>query len=152
LVRDVRLAPDRLVLTLDNDIDEIAVALPRLQAFGEGAQLGPRLQNRFEVVFEELASNVIRHGFVRGSHQQVRICVAVDAQTLTLVVEDDGLPFDPLARATPAPLTDLASAPEGGLGIALVRRLTSRLCYEAPHGGGDQAFRPVNRVTAVLLR
>ncbi|CAN7248696.1 ATP-binding protein [Phenylobacterium sp. LjRoot225] len=151
-MRDVQLAPDRLVLTLDNDIEEIAAALPNLQAFGEGAQLGPRLQNRFEVIFEELASNVIRHGFVQGSRQQVRICAAVDAQALTLVVEDDGLPFDPLARAAPAPLTDLASAPEGGLGIALVTRLASRLCYEAPQGGADQGFRPVNRVTAVLLR
>lgn len=151
-MRDLRRDPDRLVLTLDNDIAEIAAALPHLEAFGEDAQLGPRLQNRFEVVFEELASNVIRHGFAQGSRQQVRICAAVDAETLTLTVEDDGLPFDPLARPAPAPLTDLASAPEGGLGIGLVARLASRLSYEAPQSGGDDSFRPVNRVTAVLSR
>jgi anti-sigma regulatory factor (Ser/Thr protein kinase) len=152
LVRQVLFEADRLVLTLDNDIDEIAAALPQLEAFGEGAQLGPRLQNKFEVVFEELASNAIRHGFARGSRQQVRVCAAVTPETLTLVFEDDGVPFDPLARAAPAPLTDLASAPVGGLGIALVARLAASLSYEAPQDGGDQAFRPVNRVTAVLAR
>lgn len=151
-MRDVRLDPDRLVLTLDNDIAEIAAALPHLELFGEGAQLGPRLQNRFEVVFEELASNIIRHGFTQGSDQQIRISVMVDAEALTLVLEDDGRPFDPLARPAPAPLTDLASAPEGGLGIALVTRLAKHLVYGAPQAGPDPAFRPTNRMTVVLAR
>lgn len=151
-MREIRRDADHLTLTLDNDVDEIAAALPHLQAFGEAAELGPRLQNKFEVVFEELASNVIRHGFSKGSRQEIRIRVAVDAEALTLVVEDDGLPFNPLDRPAPAPLTDLASAPEGGLGIALVARLATTVSYEVPHVGADEAFRPANRVTAVLAR
>jgi hypothetical protein len=51
----------------------------------------------------------------------------------------------------PAPLTDLSSAPEGGLGIALVRRLAGRVSYEALRPAcGD--FRPVNRLTLELAR
>jgi serine/threonine-protein kinase RsbW len=148
----VRLDTGRLVLTLHNDIGEIAASLPHLQAFGESAQLGPRLQNRMEVVFEELVSNAIRHGFVRGSQQTVRVDAAADERELTLVFEDDGAPFDLLATPAPEPLAELATAPEGGLGVALVTRLVSRLGYEALAADGDGGFHPVNRVTAVFVR
>jgi serine/threonine-protein kinase RsbW len=139
-----RLDAGGLALVLGNDIAEIAAALPTVQRFGALADLAPRVQNRIEVIFEELASNPIRHGFTPGSAQRIEITLTVTAETVTLVFEDGGPAFDPLARAAPAPLRDLALAPEGGLGIAMVRRLASEVRYEALLAG--------NRVTVVLAR
>jgi serine/threonine-protein kinase RsbW len=151
MVRDLRLDDRGLVLTLNNDIGEIAAALEQLEAFGARAGLGWRLQNQIEVVFEEVVSNAVRHGFIPGSDQRVRVSVRAEADRLILVFEDDGRPFDPLGARSPQPLTDLASAPEGGLGIALVRRLASRLTYEAARSP-DGDFRPVNRLIVELAR
>jgi anti-sigma regulatory factor (Ser/Thr protein kinase) len=150
-VRDVRLDDSGIVLTLDNDIGEIAAALPHLEAFGAQVGLGARLQNRVEVVVEEVVSNAVRHGFSPGSAQRVRISARAEADRLVLVFEDDGQPFDPLAVRAPASLTDLASAPEGGLGIALLRRLAERVAYESPRSA-DGDFRPVNQLTVELAR
>lgn len=139
-----RLDAGGLALVLANDIAEIAAALPAVQRFGAMVGLAPRVQNRLEVIFEELASNPIRHGFTPGSTQQLDIAITAADDAVTLVVEDDGPAFDPLARAAPAPLHDIAAAPEGGLGIAMVRRLARELRHEALPGG--------NRVTAILAR
>ncbi len=150
IVRVVALDAAELRLDIANDIAAIAAALDPLQRFGALAGLGPRLQNRLEVVFEELVSNVIRHGFTPGSGQRLRVHIAAGDEGVTLAIADDGRPFDPLAHAAPAPLSDLATAPAGGLGIALVGKLASRFDYRA--GGNEDGFNYVNRVTVTLAR
>ena len=63
-------------------------------------------QNRLEVLFEELVSNTIRHGFAKGSGQSIHVQVERGPDAVTLVFEDDGSPFDPTQadcrRASPA--------------------------------------------------
>jgi anti-sigma regulatory factor (Ser/Thr protein kinase) len=137
---------------LNNDIREIGASLSHLQAFGDGAQLGPDLQNQMELVFEELVANAVRYGFTPGSTQKVRVRAESSRNALTLVFEDDGAPFNPLDRAPPPALTNIETAPVGGLGIALVKRLSQRLAYEAPEAVAADAFRPVNRLTVVFAR
>ncbi len=139
-----RLDAGGLVLRLANDIAEIAAALPAVEEFAALAGLVPRARNRLEVIFEELASNPIRHGFTPGSGQRLDITLTAGADVVTLVFDDDGPAFDPLARTAPAPLDDIATAPEGGLGIAMARRLAREVRYDARPGG--------NRVTVVLPR
>jgi anti-sigma regulatory factor (Ser/Thr protein kinase) len=55
----------------------------------------------------------------------------VDEEDLTLVVEDDGRPFDPL-RDAPCPDLDspLELRREGGLGLHLVRHMADETVYE----------------------
>ncbi|MEI6486501.1 MAG: ATP-binding protein [Sphingomonadales bacterium] len=125
-------AAGALQLRLANDIGAVAAALPCVQGFARDAELPPRLANRLEVVFEELASNPIRHGFTPGSGQSLSVSLTARPDGVRLEFEDDGPPFDPLARAAPPALDRLDTAPEGGLGIALVRRLASRFVREQP--------------------
>jgi anti-sigma regulatory factor (Ser/Thr protein kinase) len=134
-----------LHLRLANDINAVAAALPDLQAFAKAHQLPARVANRLEVVFEELVSNPIRHGFWPGSDQVLHVRIGRRDDRLRLEIEDDGIAFDPLARAVPAPLDDLDSAPEGGLGIALVKKLASHFVCEAPQLPGM-----VNRLVVEL--
>ncbi len=146
-----RLDADAIALVMDNDIGVVAEALPSLQRFAELAGLTPRVTNRLEVVFEEVVTNPIRHGFTKGSKQSVRFAGQVQPDCLVLKFVDDGIPFNPLACAEPAPLTDLATAPEGGLGISLVRKLATSVEYE--QGGlTEDGFQPVNRLTVTLPR
>ena len=42
---------------------------------------------------------------------------------------DRGVPFDPLSRAEPVLADSLSNRPVGGLGIFLIRRLTTSLTY-----------------------
>lgn len=130
-----RTEPDEepaLVLNLANRpavIEEVRLAVV---GFLEPLGVAPRTMNRVEVVLEELLSNLIRHGEDVSS-----IMVAADYHegSIDLVVEDDGAEFDPLAKPDPDPFTSLADAPLGGLGIALVRRLTCSARYDRVGAG-----------------
>jgi anti-sigma regulatory factor (Ser/Thr protein kinase) len=64
---------------------------------------------------------------------------------MDVAVEDPGPPFDPLAEPHRPPLgAGIEQRPVGGLGIHLVRRLTTRLAYaRTPEGRNRLTFRVV---------
>jgi len=117
-----------------------------------------RALNRLEVVFEEIVANIVRHGFVPGSDQVFFVGVANYPSEIELVFEDEGVPFDPLAAPLPRSPTTLAEAEIGGLGLPLVRKMVSRICYErivnARSGRRvcNRDFAPVNRLTIAVAK
>ena len=144
---------DILEVRLANEIASIEAGRVELARFCNRHAVSARVINRLEVVFEEIVSNVVRHGFVAGSAQSLRVRAHSLANRIVLTFEDDGAPFDPLARAAPAPLTTLADAPLGSLGIALVRKLVAGISYRRVDGGAECAgFAPVNRLVVAVAR
>ena len=112
--------------------------------------LDPKLQNRLEVLFEELVVNIIRHGFTRGSKQSIHVRIAKDSDAIRLMFEDDGAPFNLLEVEAPAPFQDIETARIGGLGIPLARKMASTLRYEQPSPtAGD--FCASNRIIASIV-
>lgn len=115
-----------LFLRLPNDLS--AVATSREAVAGFLAPFGvDRLLNRVEVVLEELVSNLVRHG---EDVSEITVAADYDGDSVDLVIEDDGIPFDPFAMDDPAPFTHLDEASLGGLGIHLVRRLSKAARYD----------------------
>lgn len=144
----------RLHLLLDNTIEAIELGRSRIRAWADPFAPPPRTINRLEVVFEEIVSNIVRHGFAPGSGQRIHAVLGLTDGGVELTVEDDGEPFDPLAAPAPAPFSDLATAAVGGLGIELTRRFCAALAYERLPGRSaaavGEAFAPVNRLTATI--
>ena len=95
--------------------------------------------NRIEVILEELVSNVVRHS---GGATQVTVAADLKGGELRLTISDDGPPFDPTARPDPRAFTTLEDATPGGLGIAMVRRMSRSFGYDRANGR--------NRVTVAL--
>jgi serine/threonine-protein kinase RsbW len=87
-----------------------------------------RARHNAELVFEEVVSNVIRHGHAAD------ISLSVDcppgARAIVLTFEDAGPPFDPLGHPLPTLPKSLDEAPLGGLGLLLVRKASTDLRYE----------------------
>jgi anti-sigma regulatory factor (Ser/Thr protein kinase) len=83
---------------------------------------------RAEVVFEEIVSNVLRHG---GTAQDrlVEVSMNVDADAVVLTIEDDGAPFDPIADAPAPPAMDTDDPVIGRRGLQLVRWAAEQLRY-----------------------
>lgn len=134
----------KLVARLPNGpaaIEQSRLAVIRfLEPFG----IFGRTMNRVEVVLEELVSNLVRHG--KGVNQ-LTVAAGYRSGVVELVVEDDGAEFDPFAIADPPPYTSLDEAPLGGLGIPLVRRLTSSVQYDRVGTGADARNRVSVRIT-----
>jgi len=94
-----------------------------------------------QLVLDELVSNVIRHGM--GSEGDGSIDIRLErvaAPALSVEVSDEGAPFDP-SEATPPDLElPLEQRSGGGMGLALVRELTSDLSYRRVDGRNVISF------------
>jgi anti-sigma regulatory factor (Ser/Thr protein kinase) len=115
--------------------------------------LGPidsRALNRLEVLFEEMVTNTVRHGFDKGSDQSIHVAVTRGPGAITLVFEDDGIAFDPTASEEAMRQAHADAERVGGLGIPLILKLSTSLRYERLSAAGDEDFQPRNRVTASL--
>ena len=136
----------RLILSLGNGLGAIVDSGGPLGEFCEREGLSAAVVNRVEVIFEEVVANIVRHGFAPGSGQSISVEVAMAGDDIVLIFVDDGSAFNPTQRAAPAPSTQLADAPIGGLGIVLVRRLARTVEY-ARLGASVGEFQAVNRLT-----
>jgi anti-sigma regulatory factor (Ser/Thr protein kinase) len=142
-----------LQLVLDNDLAAIAGGQQALALFCERHALSQGACNRLEVIFEELVSNIVRHGFTEGTGQSVRVFVRATPSAIELTIEDDGVPFDPLAQAKPDAFSTLENARLGGLGIPLVLKLAKSVRYEAAAEATTAAgFHPVNRLIVTAAK
>ena len=135
-------------IVLNNTLDAVEDGRLALLGFFEGLGLEPQPIHRLEVIFEELVTNIVRHGFKPGSDQSIHIRATAAPGLVELTVEDDGAPFDPLWAPTPEPYTTLETARIGGRGILLITSLSSSIRYETP--GPEETFKPSNRLVLTV--
>jgi serine/threonine-protein kinase RsbW len=79
-------------------------------------------------VIDEMLTNVASHGAAPGGAVRVRIDILPDRVQAEIL--DPGLPFDPRAAPVPDLEADVENRTIGGVGLLLVRTLTSELDYE----------------------
>ncbi len=111
-----------------NRLARAVISLGVLQHLPEG------IVSDLNLVLEEVVSNVIRHGYRGREDGEVSIGLHLTGRVVTITVEDEGTPFNPLDHPDP----QLAMPPEermvGGLGIYLVRQLMDEVNYRTEGG------------------
>lgn len=122
------------MLTLHNDIQELA----RLPEWLEGvlAQYGldPLLAMSLNLALEEAVTNVMLYAYPKGTVGLVELEAQREGRCLHFILSDSGVAFDPTAAQDPdiaAPATD---RPIGGLGIFLVRQIMDSVSYRRENG------------------
>jgi anti-sigma regulatory factor (Ser/Thr protein kinase) len=150
-VRSAAIVDGRLEMVLNNRIAAIEDGRCRLAEFLAARPLGDVARHRLEVVFEELVSNTIRHGFTMHSEQSIHVRVEPKPGQIEFTFEDDGMAFNPLQARPAEPLTSIETARIGGLGIPLVAKLSAHLHYERPAlPAGPSGFAPRNRLVVAI--
>lgn len=149
-LRSAEIVDGKLSLVLNNTLAAVDDGRQEILRFIGAADT--MAINRLETVFEELVTNIIRHGFERMSNQSIHVVVERTPGAIQLTLEDDGVPYNPLAAAmpAPAPAQSIETAKIGGLGIPLIVKLSSKLQYEELHPAETMAFRPCNRVIVAI--
>ena len=91
--------------------------------------LQPGTRYRCELVFEEIVSNIIRHGYADDNQEhRISVTVAVEGDRVELHFEDDGVAFDP---RQPVPPREVPTDTDyGGRGLVLLRSVAERIDYE----------------------
>ena len=115
-------------------------ALPSLQEqvteFLQARQWDTSVTFQIEIALDELLTNVEKFAYGESSGERpFEVTVDSDDQALTLVVADEGGPFDPL---TDSDEPDIDAALEdraiGGLGIFLIRQFMDEVHYAREDG------------------
>lgn len=153
-LRSSRIVGGDLQVVLNNTLASIEDGRREIEKHLEPLALKAIVTHRLEVVFEELVANIVRHGFAPGADQTILVEVAARPGHIALAVSDDGTPFNPLEQAPePQPYESLDTARIGGLGVALVRKLSASVRYDAPGAAIDldgRPFTPVNRISVEI--
>ncbi|MGE4553234.1 MAG: ATP-binding protein [Desulfovibrionaceae bacterium] len=116
---------------------------PRLPAVGEAVREAGRFLHALgapgravyaaELVLEELMTNAVKYGgeAVLAAALELELALAPeeDETSLVILLADRGEPFDPTGAAAPVLGRPLEETLPGGLGLYMVRTMTSRLEY-----------------------
>lgn len=89
---------------------------------------------RLDVCLVEAAANVIAYAFDDPNGRGMVIQVEFRGECLSVTIEDDGRPFDPLQVEPPHIPQRLEDAPIGGLGIHLIRTMADAVGYQRQDG------------------
>jgi anti-sigma regulatory factor (Ser/Thr protein kinase) len=109
-------------------------AVTALRLILDARTLHPGLRHDIELVFDEVATNIVNHGRPRGD---VDVRIRFGDET-TLIFEDDGVAFDPRAQPPPPVVKRRKDLRIGGLGLVLVRDRSSRFDYERTADGRNR--------------
>ena len=115
---------------------EVEARLDSVRAIGLWLEQAARAGGLpYEVAFgldlavHEAVENVVRHGCRDGAGHRIQVRLHSDDRVVEVVVEDDGVAFDP--RTLPAPPTPqrIEDVVPGGQGVHLIRHFTDEVRY-----------------------
>jgi serine/threonine-protein kinase RsbW len=112
-------------------LDSLGAVAEFVMAAAAAAGLDKRVSYRLRLAVDEIATNIIVHGYVEAGLQgALELCADIDDRTLTLSIEDTGVAFDPRQAAVPETDLPLEQRPIGGLGVYLAMRSVDEFLYE----------------------
>ncbi|NTW84095.1 MAG: ATP-binding protein [Chlorobiaceae bacterium] len=89
--------------------------------------------NRVLLAVEEAFVNICRYAYP-GHRGEVTISCRLENGSLVVVFADKGIPFNMLSIPDPDLSIDMDERSPGGLGIHIIRQLTSRVLYRRENG------------------
>ena len=92
-------------------------------------------QIKIEVTVEEIFVNIASHAYAPGTGNAViNAEVSGEPKTLTMIFEDGGARYDPVAKEDPDITLPISERKVGGLGIFLVKKNMDYVNYEYKDG------------------
>jgi anti-sigma regulatory factor (Ser/Thr protein kinase) len=121
-------------VTVQNQISELLRLNKFISDFWIENQLAPDIEFGVSLALEEAFTNVVRYGFEDVGEHQILVRLSLEDGWITLSVEDDGIPFNPLEVPPPDVNSPIEERAIGGLGIHLVKNVVDQLQYTRQGG------------------
>lgn len=128
-----------LRLALAADLAEIARLAEAADGFAAAAGMEKEAIARLLTVLDETVTNIVMHGRL-GEDERIEVTLASPAAgVVEVAMEDPGPAYDPLGNAREPKLdATLEERPVGGLGVYLVRQLTTGAAYSRTEQGRNR--------------
>ena len=118
------------LIELKNDLSELKTLCQHLNKFGQDAGLSEGCIADINICLDELFTNIVCYGFKDKCEHITRFSMHLNKNDLTIIIEDEGVAFNPLEKKDPEIPDDLKDVRIGGLGIHIVRKLMDDIHYE----------------------
>ncbi len=122
--------PNKIEFELKNDLSELDTLAEKLEAFSRLIGMDDRCLFEINLAMDELFTNIVSYGFSDKREHRVRVSLVYDADTISITLEDDGAPFNPLFCKMPDLNLPVEKSPVGGLGIHLCRSMMDEMEYQ----------------------
>ncbi len=121
-------------IQIKNNLSELESLNKVVAEFAERHHLSSKVLFNLNLALEEILTNVISYGYDDNDEHQIIVRLFLEQGQLTVEVEDDGRPFNPLEAPEPDLNKSLEERSVGGLGIHFVRKLMDNLEYRRQEG------------------
>lgn len=115
---------------LKNDLSELERLCRTCEEIGQDINISDRTIFEMNLALDELFTNIISYGFNDHQEHTIKMSITVEGDQLQMRIEDDGVPFNPLASKTPEFQCGIEECKIGGLGIHLIRKLMDDVHYK----------------------
>ena len=89
-----------------------------------------KVAGKVQIAIDEIYSNIVYYSGAKNA----TITVTASDETLSLLFEDDGIPYDPTTAKEPDITLSAEERDIGGLGIFMVKKMASELDYRYENG------------------
>ena len=122
-------------LTIAATVENIEVVTDFVNHQLEALDCPMKAQMQIDIAIDELFSNIARYSYNPEVGQAtVRVEVVEDPLAVTITFIDNGVPYDPLAKADPDVTLSAEEREIGGLGIYMVKKTMDDITYEYKDG------------------
>ena len=112
-----------------NSISELEKLHEVITTFAETHRIGEEVSHAVTLALDEILTNVITYGCTDGKEHIIRLTLGKEGEEIRMVIEDDGIPFDPTRNVDPDIGASVEDRQVGGLGIYFAKRLTDSMTY-----------------------
>jgi serine/threonine-protein kinase RsbW len=124
-------------LTVAGRLDSLGLISEFVTNAAQDAGLDESAVYAVDMAVDEACANIIGHAYGDEGRGDIEITCRIDEDGLTLVLRDNGRPFDPTKVPHPDLEAPLEGREEGGLGLFLMRHLMDRVEYKSRPGSGN---------------
>lgn len=122
-------------LTVDATIDNVTVVTAFVDEQLEQLDCPMKTQLQVDVAIDELFGNIAHYAYnPEIGAATVRVEVTDDPLSVMITFIDNGVPYDPLAKADPDITLSAEEREIGGLGIYMVKKSMDDVSYEYKNG------------------
>jgi anti-sigma regulatory factor (Ser/Thr protein kinase) len=120
-------------ITVAATIEQIPVISDFIERLMSNAGFDSRKILEVQLALEEACTNVAKYAYP-GKDGTIHIVARVHGDRLVLIIEDDGIPFDPTTHTVTLSQAGTKDRPVGGLGIHLIRCYVDGMSFEFRDG------------------
>lgn len=119
-----------LEVRIKNRMPDIDVVEERFHEFATRSGISETDRQTMSMVMDDLLNNVISYAYPKGGDHVIVVDMTLKGSRLVLMIEDDGIPFNPFNVEEPDVGLSVEERGIGGLGVHLVRETMDEYYYQ----------------------